>query len=114
MSNRNNYFKLEMLLLSVIYRQDCYGYDITKRIREGTNNLINIKEGVLYPILYKALENGYISRYEKTVGMKIRAYYHIEDAGKERLFEMIDEYHKLTDGINNLISQEVGDNNENN
>lgn len=43
--------------------------------------------------------------------MKIRAYCHIEESGKTRLFEMIDEYYKFTEVINNFISKEVGNDN---
>ena len=110
MSKKNSFFRLEMLFLKVLDRKDCYGYEISKLLSEGTNNLINIKEGVLYPILYKLLENKHISSYEKQVGRKIRVYYHIEPSGEEKMFEMIKEYRKLTVGIDNLISIQVGDN----
>ena len=110
MAGRNNYFKLEMLLLCILYNNDCYGYEISKLLSEGTNNLINFKEVVLYPILYKLLENKHISSYEKQVGRKIRVYYHIEPSGEEKMFEMIKEYRKLTVGIDNLISIQVADN----
>lgn len=61
---KNNFFKLEMLLLIVIKKEDMYGYEITNMLREVTNDVIDIKEGSLYPILYKLLEK------KKLVAMK--------------------------------------------
>lgn len=40
----NNFFKLEMLLLKIIEKQDCYGYQITQLINQLSNNKIDIKE----------------------------------------------------------------------
>lgn len=65
----------------------------------------------MYSIIHNVLEKGYISRYERPFGMKIRAYCHIEESGKTRLFEMIDEYYKFTEVINNFILKEVGNDN---
>lgn len=57
----NNFFKLEMLFLKILSIRDCYGYEITHSIKELTNGKIDIKEGSMYPVLYKFEELGYIS-----------------------------------------------------
>ena len=49
----NNFFKLEMLFLKILSIRDCYGYEITHSIKELTNGKIDIKEGSMYPVLYK-------------------------------------------------------------
>ena len=54
-----------------------------------SHELIDIKEGTMYPILYKLLDENYISSYEKVIERKVRVYYHIEEKGKEKLLEMI-------------------------
>ena len=45
MARKNNFFKLDMLLLCIIAKQDCYGYEITKQIKTYSHELIDIKEG---------------------------------------------------------------------
>ena len=110
MANKNNIFKLEMLLLCVINQHDCYGYEITKQIKNDSHNLIDIKDGTMYPILYKLLEQNYISCYEQQVGRKIRVYYHIEEKGKEKLNDMIHEFENMIDGIYNIIHNTTGGN----
>ena len=57
----NNFFKLEMLFLKILSIRDCYGYEITHSIKELTNGKIDIKEGSMYPVLYKFEDLGYIS-----------------------------------------------------
>jgi DNA-binding PadR family transcriptional regulator len=92
MARKNNFFKLDMLLLCIIAKQDCYGYEITKQIKTYSHELIDIKEGTMYPILYKLQDENYISNYEKVIDRKVRVYYHIEEKGKEKLLEMINEF----------------------
>lgn len=109
MSNKNNLFKIEMLLLCVLKKQDCYGYEITKLIKEYSNNLLDIKSGTMYPILCKLLDDGCVSSYEKIINKKIRVYYHLEQHGIEKLNTLIQEYKEMINGINNIISINQGD-----
>ena len=53
MSKKNNFFKLEMLFLKILDEKDCDGYEITHTLKERTHGKINVKEGTMYPILYK-------------------------------------------------------------
>ena len=103
MANKNNLFKLEMLLLGILIKQDCYGYEITKLIKNYSNNLIIIKDGTMYPILYKLLDERLISCYDKVVARKVRVYYHIEPAGIDKFKSMVIEFDNMLEGINNII-----------
>ena len=106
MARKNSFFKLDMLLLCIIAKQDCYG--ITKQIKLYSHELIDIKEGTMYPILYKLQDENYISSYEKVIERKVRVYYHIEEKGKEKLLEMINEFNNAVDGIHNVIKESLG------
>lgn len=55
MANRNSFKKgtIELLLLSILRVEDCYGYQITQKIKEQSEGAITVTEGALYPILYK-------------------------------------------------------------
>lgn len=100
----NNFFKLEMLLLKIIEQQDCYGYQITQLIKQLSNNKIDIKEGTMYPVLYRLLDKGYISDQKVLVGKRLtRVYYHIEPEGKKYLHELYNEYLQTIDNINSIM-----------
>ncbi len=105
-SKRNNVFKLDMLILAILKRGDYYGYEIASIINEETNNLFSIKEGVLYPILYRLLEAGFIKDKERIIGRKIRVYYHITEAGLAELVNLKDEFIQKVKVINNILEDE--------
>ena len=49
-----------ILVLSLLSREDMYGYQITQTLKEETNNVFEMKEGTLYPILYRLEDDGMI------------------------------------------------------
>lgn len=104
MSKKNNFFKLEMLFLKILDEKDCYGYEITRTLKERTNGKINVKEGTMYPILYKFEDIGYITSEKKLVGKRMtRVYYHLEPSGKEYLDKIYSEYKEMINVINDLM-----------
>lgn len=105
MANKNGFFKLEILILAILSQQDCYGYQLTSLIKKRTNNHLQIKDGTLYPILFKLAEEGYISSYDMTVGKKIRVYYHLEESGKEKFKDMVVEFNETVDYIKSIINE---------
>lgn len=52
---------LEMLVLQLLTRQPCHGYELIVRLRDAGSGLLDLKEGTLYPILYRLEEEGAIS-----------------------------------------------------
>lgn len=52
---------LEMLVLQLLARQPCHGYELIVRLRDAGGGLLDLKEGTLYPILYRLEEEGAIS-----------------------------------------------------
>lgn len=107
MSKKNNFFRLEMLYLKILDEKDCYGYEITHTLKERTHGKINVKEGTLYPILYKFEEIGYITSKKKLVGKKMtRVYYHLEPSGKEYLDKIYSEYKDMVNVISDLMEGE--------
>ncbi|KXU44352.1 PadR family transcriptional regulator [Longibaculum muris] len=107
MSKKNNFFRLEMLYLKILDEKDCYGYEITHTLKERTHGKINVKEGTMYPILYKFEEIGFITSKKKLVGKKMtRVYYHLEPSGKEYLDKIYSEYKDMVNVISDLMEGE--------
>lgn len=104
MSKKNSFFRLEMLFLKILDGKDCYGYEITHSLKELTHEKIDVKEGTLYPILYKFEELGYITSEKKLVGKRMtRVYYHLEPLGKEYLDKIYNEYKDIVNTINQFM-----------
>ncbi len=51
---------LEMLVLEAVCRKETYGYELLTSLREASGGLFTLKEGTLYPILYRLEDDGMI------------------------------------------------------
>lgn len=52
---------LEMLVLKLLCEEPSYGYELMSRLRERSQGMFVLKEGTLYPILYRLEDDGMIS-----------------------------------------------------
>ncbi len=80
------------LVLSVMEKEDMYGYQIIKELEKRSESLFCLKEGTLYPILHTLEENGYLESYWVDMETKKRKYYHITKKGKAILKEKKEEF----------------------
>ncbi len=97
---------LELLVLSLLDKQDMYGYEICRTIAEKSDRQFIILEGSLYTILYRLGQNGYISDRKELVGARrTRVYYHLEPAGKEYYQDFLNEYHNFVEGVSKVLGE---------
>ena len=97
---------LETIVLKLIIEQDRYGYEISRCIRERTNEQFIIKEASLYSIVQRLEKKGLIVSYkgEKTHGGK-RRYYKITPLGKAYFHEKIVEWQNLREILGLLLEE---------
>ena len=91
---------LEICVLAVLERGDCYGYDLVTRISRH----IDITEGTIYPLLRRLRDLEQVETYlaESPDGPP-RKYYHITDAGKAARKESRGEWERFTVGMNAIL-----------
>ena len=99
---------VDLVVLSVLTEKDMYGYEIVKAVKEKSGGNYEIPLGTLYPILYRFIENGYLTDRDEIVSKRLRKYYHLEDSGKEYYKALLQEYKKISEGVN-LITKVVTD-----
>ncbi len=82
----------DAIILSILSNEDSYGYEISKRIREGTDALYVIKETTLYSA-FTRLENKIdpLISWRSDAWQK-RTYYQITADGRASLTEKILEW----------------------
>lgn len=91
---------IEIMLLTILEKEDMYGYQMCKELEQKSKGLFVLQEGSLYPTLYRMMDRGYISDRIELVGKRrTRVYYHLEDSGKEYLADIKKEYFSLNRGI---------------
>lgn len=52
---------LEMLVLHLLADHPSHGYELIQRLRQGSGGMLELKEGTLYPILYRLEDEGCIT-----------------------------------------------------
>lgn len=84
----------DLLVLSVIARQDAYGYEISRIIKKAANT----KDSTLYPILKKLQDGRFVETYDQQYQGRNRKYYTITDSGRTHQQNLLKEWdtYKIT------------------
>ena len=95
---------LHLIILSLLNEQDMYGYQIVQEAAKRSKGSIVPQEGSLYPVLYRLLDDGYISDTKVKVGKRMtRVYYHLEPAGRARLQMLTEDYRSVCQGMLQIL-----------
>ena len=94
----------DIFILSILNEGDSYGYAISKKITDLSQDLYTIKETTLYSAFTRLKKNGYITDYpgEKTHG-RARTYYTITELGKQNLKNKRNEWQLTKRIVENII-----------
>lgn len=77
---------LDLLVLRVLSREELHGWGISKRIRQLSDDVLEINQGSLYPALYRLRDRGFI---EGSWGISPRGrrarFYRLTKAGRDEV-----------------------------
>lgn len=94
-----------LIVLQLLAERDMYGYEIVKEMEKRSGNVLQLKEGTLYPALHKLEKQEYIEAYwQETDKGPARKYYRITASGAEILRQKTNEWKKFV----NVIDQVIG------
>lgn len=97
---------LELCVLSMLKKRDCYGYEISQYL----SSHIDISDGTVYPILRKLKRDGMLTTYmQEESGGPPRKYYSLTTLGRENFEKSRTAYLRFTRAIENILE---GDENE--
>ena len=97
---------LEMIVLNLLAGRPMYGFEIISAMRDRSNGSFEMKEGTLYPVLYRMEEDARVeSRWEAEGRAVPRKYYHITARGKEDLKKLLCDWNTFTDSIGKILGQ---------
>ena len=86
----------EALVLSILAKGESYGYAIIQEVRERSDDHLQWTDGMLYPVLHRMEEYGWIeSRWEKMENGRKRKYYSLKQDGKAALKEQRAQWLKV-------------------
>lgn len=93
---------LELCVLTLLSKRDCYGYDIINSISKN----ITIAEGTIYPLLRRLKNEGYVTTYlkESNEGPP-RKYYTLTEQGEEVRGKLKRQWDVFIKGINEFFEE---------
>lgn len=90
---------LDALVLSIVSKEDAYGYKITQDIREA----IDVSESTLYPVLRRLQKDTYLTTYDKEFAGRNRRYYRITTSGEQQLKDYLNDWVAYKNGIEHVL-----------
>lgn len=97
---------LELCVLSLLHKRDCYGYEISDYL----SRRIDIADGTVYPILRKLKADGLLTTYlQEESGGPPRKYYKLTELGRETYRSDRREYLKFAQTVKELLEDESND-----
>ena len=82
---------LDICVLASISQADSYGYQMIKDV----SPYVEISESTLYPILRRLEEAGCLTVRSAEHNGRLRKYYHITDAGRDRIREFLEDWKNI-------------------
>ncbi|HHV96127.1 MAG TPA: PadR family transcriptional regulator [Clostridiaceae bacterium] len=91
---------LEIVILKILSEKEMYGYELVSEINRRSRSL-NIKEGTLYPILYRLEDNGLIkAQWEQGIlRNQPKKFYSVTEKGKQAMFEAYSQWKAIAQDI---------------
>ncbi len=98
---------LDMLVLKLLRSEAKYGYQIIQEMKEKSGETFLLKDGTLYPILYRLEdEQLVVSKWSEAEGKQVpRKYYEITEAGQKALDEIEEVWKRISDGISRIMEE---------
>lgn len=99
---------LELLVLQLICRGPTYGYELILRLNRRSEGFFSLKEGTLYPILYRLEDSGFIrSVWQQETSRKTpRKVYTATAAGQEENARRLTLWEQFRCAVENTLCQE--------
>jgi len=98
---------LETLVLSVLKQGDAHGFEILKRLESAGSGALKLKEGSLYPALYRLEKSGLVkAEWESNATPRRgprRRVYRLTPKGRKRLDVARDEFQHFTSIIGSIL-----------
>ena len=99
---------LEMLVLKHVCREATYGYELLSRLKEGSEGMFSLKEGTLYPILYRLEDEGMIAASWTAGEGKVapKKIYTATEKGREENLRRQVHWKEFTAMVNTMLGEE--------
>lgn len=99
---------LDMLVLKLLEDEPKYGYQLIQELQDKSGGIFSLKEGTLYPILYRLEDEQLVeSRWSEPEAKQLpRKYYAVTSKGKEILSEIYQSWRQIDNGVGRIMGNQ--------
>lgn len=97
---------LDLLILRILEEEPAHGWEIARRIRQRSEEVLRVQQGSLYPALYRLADRGWV-RSERALsdeGRPVKVY-SLTAAGRRQLQEERDSWERLSAAVDLILDE---------
>ncbi len=94
---------LDACVLSVLAREDTYGYRLTQQVR----SVVDVSESTLYPVLRRLQKDNAVEPYDVPYQGRNRRYYRLTDRGEQLARDYQNEWVNFKSRIDRILLQQT-------
>jgi len=95
---------LDLLILKLLVRGPLHGYGIAERLKDVSDDVLQVGESSLYPALQRLLLNGWVdAEWGASENNRRARYYTLTAAGRKQLASEREEFNRLIAAIQKVL-----------
>jgi DNA-binding PadR family transcriptional regulator len=99
---------LQTIILKVLKDHGkMYGYEITQRVKELSEDRILLTEGALYPALHKLESENILKTETVMIGKRVRKYYTLTSEGRSLAKERVSDFIDFIKTMSNVLQVQM-------
>ena len=97
---------LDLLILKVVALRPIHGYGIVQRLQQISNDALVVRQGSLYPALYRLENRGWIKAGWTTseLGRRVKAY-RLTPAGRRQLAKSVAAWQQFAGSVAKVLAE---------
>ena len=97
---------MDMMILRTLVSGDAHGHTIAKIIERGSEDVLEVEQGSLYPALHRLEDRGWVSSYWGASENNRKAkFYRLTAAGKKQLLRETQRWRQMTRAIGLVMGE---------
>jgi len=95
---------LDMLILKVVALGPVHGYGISQRIRQMSNEVLNVQQGSLYPALHRLEKRGWlVAEWGESENGREAKFYQLSREGRRQLSKEEATWERMAEAIRLIL-----------
>jgi PadR family transcriptional regulator PadR len=95
---------LDMLILKVVALGPIHGYGISQRIRQISNEVLNVPQGSLYPALHRLEKRGWVTaEWGQSENGREAKFYQLSRQGRKQLHKEEETWERLAEAVRLIL-----------